>query len=60
MYWERTNTLIRQKVQPQAVSSQPAIPKRLCRVLKHNHEGVLTLSSAHFFEKVTLSQQRYC
>lgn len=57
MYWERTNTILREKVQPQAVSSQPAIPKRLCHVLKYNHEAFLTPTSAHFFEKVTVSQQ---
>lgn len=57
MYWEWTNILTRQKVQPQAVSTQPAIPKRLCYVLKHSHKGFLTLASAHFFETVTVNQQ---
>lgn len=57
MHWEWTNTSIKQKVQPQAVSSQPAIPKRPCYVLKHNHESFLTLASAHFFETLTVKQQ---
>lgn len=57
MYWEWTNTLIRQKVQPQGDTTQPAIPKRLCYVLKHNHEGFLTLASDPFFETVTVNHQ---
>lgn len=45
------------KNEPQTFSSQPAIPERLCYVLKHSHEGSFALASAHFFEQVTVSQQ---
>lgn len=45
------------KNKPQTVSSQPAVPERLCYVLRCNHEGSFTLASAHFFEQATVSQQ---